>query len=82
MTSSALAMSVGIAATEPTIGGAAGTGDSARVARGFGTFTFGDTSGAARQAAGQSGCAGMTDLDAWTNSDTQRDIGNHQSRRG
>ena len=45
-------------------GSAAGTGDSVHVTGVFGTITFGDTAGAARQAAGQAGCAGMIGLDA------------------
>ncbi len=45
-------------------GVAAGTRDSAHVAGAFGTITFGDTAGAAKQAAGQAGCAGITGLDA------------------
>ena len=44
-------------------GGAAGTGDSACVAGAFSTTTIGDTAGAAKQAAGQVGCAGMTGTD-------------------
>ena len=46
------------------VGGAAGTGDSARVAGAFGTITLGDTAGAAKQAAGQAGYAGMTGVNA------------------